>query len=91
MLQTYLKQLIIHAVRIQKDNHLLKEDFESKLFKDFSLLDEMNFKKMHSVTDYANRLGLSPKSLTKNFKKAGTNTPSDFIKNRIIAFYRNSF
>jgi AraC-like DNA-binding protein len=84
MLQTYLKQLIIHAVRIQKDNHQLKEDSESKLFKDFSLLVEMNFKKMHSVTDYANRLGLSPKSLTKNFQKAGTNTPSDFIKNRIV-------
>jgi len=84
MLQTYLKQLIIYAVRIQKDNHLLKEDSESKLFKDFSLLVEMNFKKMHSVTEYANRLGISPKSLTKNFQKAGTNTPSDFIKNRIV-------
>ena len=44
----------------------------------------MNFKKMHSVTDYANRLGVSPKSLTKNFQKIGINTPSDFIKNRII-------
>ena len=84
MLQTYLKQLIIHSVRIQKDNHQLKEDNESKLFKDFSLLVEMNFKKIHSVTDYANRLGVSPKSLTKNFQKIGTNTPSDFIKNRII-------
>ena len=50
MLQTYLKQLIIHSVRIQKDNHQLKEDIESKLFKDFSVLVEMNFKKMHSVT-----------------------------------------
>ena len=84
MLQTYLKQLIIHSVRIQKDNYQLKEDNESKLFKDFSLLVEMNFKKIHSVTDYANRLGVSPKSLTKNFQKIGTNTPSDFIKNRII-------
>ena len=84
MLQTYLKQLIIHSVRIQKENHQLKEDAESKLFKDFSVLVEMNFKKMHSVTDYANRLGVSPKSLTKNFQKIGINTPSDFIKNRII-------
>lgn len=84
MLQSYLKQLIIHSVRIQKDNHQLKEDSESKLFKDFSLLVEMNFKKMHAVTDYANRLGISPKSLTKNFQKTGTNTPSNFIKNRII-------
>lgn len=84
MLQTYLKQLIIHSVRIQKENHQLKENNESKLFKDFSVLVEMNFKQLHSVTDYANRLGVSPKSLTKNFQKVGTTTPSDFIKNRII-------
>ena len=84
MLQTYLKQFIILAVRIQKENHEIKENSESKLFKDFSVLVEMNFKKMHSVTSYANRLGVSPKSLTKNFQKIGTNTPSDFIKNRII-------
>ena len=84
MLQTYLKQFIILAVRIQKENHQLKETTESKLFKDFSVLVEMNFKQMHSVTDYANRLGVSPKSLTKNFQKVGTTTPSDFIKNRII-------
>jgi AraC-like DNA-binding protein len=84
MLQAYLKQFIILAVRIQKENHQLKENSESKLFKDFSVLVEMNFKKMHSVTDYANRLGVSPKSLTKNFQKIGTNTPSNFIKNRIV-------
>jgi AraC-like DNA-binding protein len=84
MLQAYLKQFIILAVRIQNENHQIKENSESKLFKDFSVLVEMNFKKMHSVTEYANRLGVSPKSLTKNFQKIGTDTPSNFIKNRII-------
>ena len=84
MLQTYLKQFIIHSVRVKKENHILKEDTETKLFKDFSLLVEHNYKKLHSVTDYANRLGVSPKSLTKHFQKIGTQTPSDFIKNRII-------
>lgn len=84
MLQAYLKQFIILAVRIKKENHVLKDDLESKLFKDFSLLVEMNFKKLHTVTDYANRLGISPKSLTKNFQKSGLQTPSNFIKNRII-------
>ncbi len=84
MLQAYLKQFIILAVRIQKENHQLKENSESKLFNDFSVLVEMSFKSMHSVTEYAHRLGVSPKSLTKNFQKIGTNTPSDFIKNRII-------
>lgn len=84
MLQAYLKQFIIHSVRIRKEYHVVKEDIETKLFKDFSLLVEQNFKKLHSVTDYANRLGISPKSLTKHFKKTKTDTPSDFIKNRII-------
>lgn len=84
MLQAYLKQFIIHSVRIKKENHIVKEDSETKLFKDFSLLVEQNFKKLHSVTNYATRLGISPKSLTKHFQKIGTQTPSDFIKNRII-------
>lgn len=84
MLQAYLKQFIIHSVRIRKEHHVIKEDTETKLFKDFSLLVEQNFKKLHSVTDYANRLGISPKSLTKHFQKTNSKTPSDFIKNRII-------
>ena len=84
MLQSYLKQFIINSVRVKKENHIIKEDIQTRLFKDFSVLVEQNFKKLHSVTDYANRLGLSPKSITKHFQKLGTNTPSDFIKNRIL-------
>lgn len=84
MLQSFLKQFIIYSVRIKKEYDVVKEDSETKLFKDFSLLVEQNFKKLHSVTDYANRLGVSPKSLTKNFQKVGTQTPSDFIKSRIV-------
>ncbi|MEO9571019.1 MAG: helix-turn-helix domain-containing protein [Polaribacter sp.] len=84
MLQSYLKQFIINAVRVKKENHVIKEDTETRLFKDFSLLVEQNFKTMHTVTDYANRLGLSPKSITKHFQKLGAKTPSEFIKNRIL-------
>ncbi len=84
MLQSYLKQFIIHSVRIKKENHIIKDAIETKLFKDFSILVEQNFKNLHSVTDYATRLGVSPKSLTKHFKKIGAETPSDFIKNRLI-------
>ena len=84
MLQSYLKQFIICAVRVQKENHVIKDDIETRLFKDFSLLVEQNFRTLHSVTDYANRLGVSPKSISKHFQKIGTKTPSDFIKNRIV-------
>ncbi|CAM1358324.1 Transcriptional regulator [Tenacibaculum litopenaei] len=84
MLQSFLKQFIVYSVRIKKERDVVKEDAETKLFKDFSLLVEQNYKSLHSVTDYANRLGLSPKSLTKHFQKLGVQTPSDYIKNRII-------
>jgi len=84
MLQAYLKQFIVHAVRIKTAHYQIKDDVESQLFKDFSILVEQNYKVIHSVTEYANRLGISPKSLTKHFQKIGSQTPSDFIKNRII-------
>ena len=84
MLQAYLKQFIIHSVRVKKERHIIKDDFQTKLFKDFSLLVEQNYKTLHSVTDYANRLGVSPKSLTKHFQKTGSQAPSDFIKKRIV-------
>ncbi|MFV0248353.1 MAG: helix-turn-helix domain-containing protein [Tenacibaculum sp.] len=84
MLQSYLKQFIVCLVRIKKECNILKEDVETKLFKDFSWLVEKNFKTLHSVGDYANRLGLSPKSLTKHFQKKGVQSPGIIIKNRII-------
>ena len=84
MLQSYLKQFIINSVRVKKENHVIKEDTETRLFKDFSLLVEQNFRTMHSVTDYANRLGISPKSITKHFQKLGAKTPSEFIKRRVL-------
>lgn len=84
MLQSFLKQFIICAVRVKKDNHIIKEDTETRLFKDFSLLVEQNFRTLHSVTNYAERLGVSPKSITKHFQKMGAKTPSEFIKNRIL-------
>ncbi len=84
MLQSLLKQFIVYSVRIKKGKDFLKDDLETKLFKDFSLLVEQNFTKVHSVTEYAKRLGLSPKSMTKHFQKIGTVSPSDYIKNRIV-------
>ena len=84
MLQTYLKQFIINAVRVKNENSTIKQNSNTRLFRDFSFLVEQNFKKLHSVTEYANRLGLSPKSITKHFQKMGATTPSDFIKNRIL-------
>lgn len=84
MLQAYLKQFIILSVRIKKEFQVEKNDLETKLFKDFSLLVEHHFKSIHSVTEYAKRLGISPKSLAKHFQKVGVDTPSKVVKNRIV-------
>tara|TARA_B110000091_G_scaffold135168_1_gene144683 strand:- start:1465 stop:2304 length:840 start_codon:yes stop_codon:yes gene_type:complete len=84
MLQSYLKQFIICAVRVQTAHYVLKEDAETRLFKDFSVLLEQHYKTVHTVTDYATRLGVSPKSIAKNFQKRGAKTPSELIKNRIL-------
>lgn len=84
MLQAYLKQFMICAVRVKKENSSIKEASETRLFKDFSLLVEQNFKTLHTVTSYADRLGISPKSITKGFQKLGAVKPSSFIKNRIL-------
>ena len=67
MLQSYLKQFIIHSVRLKKDDFVVKEAVETQLYKDFSVLVEQNFRKMHSVSAYAARLGISPTlSKTRN-------------------------
>tara|TARA_R110002073_G_scaffold57778_4_gene146689 strand:+ start:97248 stop:98096 length:849 start_codon:yes stop_codon:yes gene_type:complete len=84
MLQAYLKQFIVLAVRIKKEDYQLKDDTETKLFKDFSTLVDINFKKEHTVSYYAERLGLSPKSISKHFQKIGAVTPSDYLKNRLV-------
>ena len=84
MLQAYLKQFIIQSVRVKKNFSDLKPDQDSLVFKNFSTLVEQNFKINHKVSHYANRLGLSPKSLSKHFNRLGSQSPSDFIKNRII-------
>ena len=68
MLQSYLKQFIIHSVRIKKKYSPIKNTIESEIFKDFSTLLELYFRQLHSVTDYAGKLGISPKSLTKHFQ-----------------------
>lgn len=84
MLQSYLKQFIIHSVRIKKELHPESLEIESQLYKDFSTLVEVNFRAEHSISYYANRLGLSPKSLSKHFLRQGYEKPSAYIKNRIL-------
>lgn len=84
MLQSYLKQFIVLSVRINKTHQKVRLDKSTQLFKDFSTLVDVHYKKHHAIQFYADRLGLSPKSLSKHFLRVGYDKPSDYVKNRII-------
>lgn len=88
MLRTYLKQLIIRATRIWKKQQLgrLNEEpaKEIDFFRDFSRLVEIHFKDKHTVADYADLLGLAPKTISARFNRLDLAAPNDIIKDRII-------
>ncbi|MEL1253418.1 AraC family transcriptional regulator [Flavobacterium sp. DGU38] len=88
MIRTYLKQLIIKATRIWKIQQLgvLNEEpsKEMDFFRDFSRLVEIHFRTKHTVADYADILGLAPKTLSNKFNRMGLAQPNDIIKDRII-------
>lgn len=84
MLQLYLKQFIIHSVRIKNDVEYKINEDSSVLIKNFNVILEQNFKTTHSVSVYAERLGVSPKTLSKHFQNKKSLSPSALIKNRLI-------
>lgn len=88
MIRTYLKQLIIKATRIWKIQQLgvLNEEpsKEMDFFRDFSRLVEIHFRTKHTVADYADILGVAPKTLSNKFNRLELTQPNDIIKDRII-------
>lgn len=88
MIRTYLKQLIIKATRIWKVQQLgILNDEPSKemdFFRDFSRLVEIHFRTKHTVADYADILGVAPKTLSNKFNRLELTQPNDIIKERII-------
>ncbi|MEP7092794.1 MAG: AraC family transcriptional regulator, partial [Flavobacterium sp.] len=88
MIRTYLKQLIIKATRIWKIQQLgvLNDEptKEMDFFRDFSRLVEIHFRTKHTVADYADILGVAPKTLSNKFNRLELTQPNDIIKDRII-------
>lgn len=88
MIRTYLKQLIIKATRIWKVQQLgMLNDEPTKemdFFRDFSRLVEIHFRTKHTVADYADILGVAPKTLSNKFNRLELTQPNDIIKERII-------
>ena len=88
MLRTYLKQLFIKSTRLWKIQHLdvvmARQDNDIEFFRRFTQLLEANYKKKHSVADYADILAIAPKTLTHKFKRLNLPQPNEIIKSRII-------
>jgi len=88
MIRTYLKQIIIRATRIWKQQHLGKlnrapaQDLD--FFRDFSRLVEIHFREKHTVADYADLLSMAPKTLSNKFNKLNLTQPNEIIKDRIL-------
>ena len=85
MLRMLLKRLIILLTRLAKKQYLEdgidKEEYN--IVRQFSLLVENNYKKLHKVQDYANLLFKAPKTLSNLFAKYSDRTPLQIIRERI--------
>ena len=87
MLRILLKQLIIRATRLWKQqHHVVSEEArqEVEFSRTYSQLVEGHYTRQHAVADYAAMLHITPKALNKRFTRYSNSTPNDVIKNRII-------
>ncbi len=87
MLETYLRMFLIGALRKWESLNIkpeVQEDESNRLAADFVALVEKHFTKIHSVGAYAEKLGISPKSLAKRLNVLGHKKPTEIIKDRII-------
>lgn len=84
MLQMMLKRILILCTRVYKT----QENFDQldlnndSIIRAFNFLVEQHFREKHTVSEYADLLNKSPKTLANLFKKISTKTPLELIKNR---------
>lgn len=87
MLETYLRLFLIEVLRMHDEQSELpieETEEENRLAGDFIALVEKHFRKIRAVSDYANRLFVSPKSLAKRLKTHGYKTPTEIIRDRVV-------
>jgi len=85
MLRMLLKRLIIKGTRLAR-KQLFPESVGNKqteLIRRFNILVEQHFREYHQVSDYAEMLYKSPKTLSNVFADAGHKTPLEMIHHRI--------
>jgi AraC-like DNA-binding protein len=81
LIQSYLRLFLVLATR---QSNAPQAPETNDFLRDFSFLVEKNFHTLHQVSDYADLLGIAPKTLTKKIKQLQSKSPSDIIKARLI-------
>lgn len=86
MLLVLLKRLLIKSVRIARKVLPVEEMPQPKLdtIRKFNLLVEMHFREKHKVSEYADLLHMTPKSLSNLFSRYYNKSPLKVITERII-------
>lgn len=86
MLRVLLKRLLIKSSRLIQEMKELTNTPSNQLdtLRKFHILVEQHFKRKHKVSDYAELLYKSPKTLSNVFNKAGYPTPLTIINDRIL-------
>jgi len=86
MLRVLLKRLLIKSVRLLKNTIVDPELEQPKMdiIRQYNLLVEAHFKDKHKVSEYADLLNKSPKTLSNLFSKFNDKTPLQVINDRII-------
>ena len=86
MLQMMLKRWLILCTRVYKkqQNYAQLDKKNIDLVSEFNYLVEQFFKTKHTVSEYAQILNKSPKTLSNLFKKLHDKTPLQLIQNRIM-------
>lgn len=86
MLLVLLKRLLIKSVRIARKSLPVEDMPQTKLdiIRKFNLLVEMHFREKHKVSEYADLLHLTPKSISNLFSRFYNKSPLKIITERII-------
>jgi AraC-like DNA-binding protein len=85
MLQMLLKRLIIICTRLAKEQLILKKIDHSQveMVRRFNFLVDVHYKTKRQVSDYADLLNKSPKTLANTFLIYNQKTPHQIIHDRI--------
>ena len=84
MLQMALKRLLVLCTRIYRNQvDLRKIDNDNvDIVREYHFLVEQHFNEKHTVAEYAELMHKSPKTLSNIFKKLGSKSPLQYIKER---------